>query len=84
MVMHSEKYKKPLPPIDEKRPVVVVDSEQGYQMVSKLLELESRHLRGLSVSWAHRTSQTIEVHNAVADLVLRFFTAASRDAGGMT
>jgi hypothetical protein len=80
LVQHAKIFKRPLPPMPGKQPAeVVIDPAQGYQMVGKLLERELQHLRGLSVSWAQRASQTIEVHNAVADFAPRFFTAASRD-----
>jgi hypothetical protein len=77
---HARVFRKPLPRLDEEQLTkIVIDPEQGYQMVQKLLDLQFQHLRDLSASWEQRTAQTIEARNAVVDFSPRFFTTASRD-----
>jgi hypothetical protein len=57
LVKHSETFGRPLPPMDGKSAEVVIDPEQGHQMVEKLIELKLQDLRGLSASWAQRASK---------------------------
>jgi hypothetical protein len=76
LIRHQENTGMKLPRFDTG---VVIDPAQGSQMVGKLLDRELQHLRHLSRSWAQRASQTIDVHDAVADFAPRYFTTASRD-----
>jgi hypothetical protein len=82
LAVHLDQHRKtfPSPSDDHRPPDVVLDPDQGRQMVGKLLELQLHHLYGLKASWEQRTSQPSVAQAAGAvDFAPRYFTTASRD-----
>jgi hypothetical protein len=89
LVMHAESYKMPLPSsLDpnrtpgvegENKPQVIVDPEQGQQMMLKLLEQRLCVLSDLWKSSEQRASDSERAQTQAVDFAPRYFTTASRD-----
>jgi hypothetical protein len=56
-----------------------IDPNQGYEMASKLIEQELRHLTDLHKSWEERVTESAKVQNAGSVDFWRYHTTASRD-----
>jgi len=63
----------------ENKPQVILDPEQGQQMVIKLLEQEMSMLSDLWKSAEQRASNSDRTQNHVVDFAPRYFTKACRD-----
>jgi hypothetical protein len=80
LIRHALTFRHDLFPDGKKPPDVVVDSQQGDQMVIKLIERELQHLFDLRTSWEQRASSTVGPENpSRSDFTPRYFTTALRD-----
>jgi hypothetical protein len=88
LTMHARTYGGSLPCLDQEqgsvadtgnKPNVILDPEQGKQMVIKLIELEESMLSDLWRSSEQRASASAKAQNDAVDYAPRYFTTACRD-----
>jgi hypothetical protein len=89
LIMHAERYNLPLPsslkqeqssnPDPGNTPQVILDPEQGKQMVIKLFDLEHWMLSDLWRSAEQRASDSDRAQNQAVDFTPRYFPSACRD-----
>ena len=85
---HAEMYGRPLPPLEKEqdstkdggnKPKLILDPDQGKQMVIKLFELEGSILSDLWRSSEQRASVSAGAQNDAVDFAPRYFTTTCRD-----
>jgi hypothetical protein len=81
LVTHAETFNMPLPMnLGELDKTVVIDPQQGEQMVLKLVRQELRHLEDIKRISEQRSDLASNIQNAqVSDFSPRYFTTAMRD-----